>query len=61
MAVEASPNMQEVVAEEKKTMTQSTMDVYTRVWWDLVKMEIMEKRRESRKLVVAVVVELRTS
>jgi hypothetical protein len=41
--------MAELIAEENKTMMMdpSTMDAYTREWWDLTRMEILQRRREA--------------
>jgi hypothetical protein len=40
--------MAELIDEENKTMMDpSTMDAYTREWWELERMEILERRREA--------------
>jgi hypothetical protein len=40
----------ELIADENKTMVMdpSTMDAYTREWWDMTRLEIIENRRQAR-------------
>jgi hypothetical protein len=48
-SVEKKRVMAELIAKENKTMTMDppTMDAYTREWWDLARMKILQRRRES--------------
>jgi hypothetical protein len=48
--LEEKKAMMELIADENKTMIMdpSTMDVFTREWWDMRREEIMERRRLAR-------------
>jgi hypothetical protein len=50
LALEERKAMMELVADENRTMMMdpSTMDAFTREWWDMRREEIMERRRQDR-------------
>jgi hypothetical protein len=47
LKLEEKKAMMELIANENRTMTMdsSTMDAFTREWWDIRREEIMERRR----------------
>jgi hypothetical protein len=50
LALEEKKVMMELIADENRTMMMdpSTMDAFTREWWDMRREEIMERRRQAR-------------
>jgi hypothetical protein len=50
LALEERNAMMELIADENRTMMMdpSTMDAFTREWWDMRREEIMERRRQER-------------
>jgi hypothetical protein len=50
LELEENKAMVELIADENKMMTMdlSTMDAFTREWWDMRREEIMERRRLAR-------------
>jgi hypothetical protein len=50
LALEERNAMMELIADENRMMMMdpSTMDAFTREWWDMRREEIMERRRQER-------------